>query len=396
MQKVISILIVDDQPANLILMKHFVGGEDFNIVTANGGKEALEVMQRWHFDVVFLDIMMPGMNGIEVLKTIKADPELKHTYVIMVSAIVESEELAKALELGASDYIKRPINKVELIARLNAIIRIKRQEDELRLLNDELIKKNKIISESIKSASIIQKAMFPRESVIQEMYPGSFIYFKPKAIVSGDFFWLGKVGDKEIVIEADCTGHGVAGAMLAIIANIVINQIVTGKQVIEPTQFLRQLNIDYSEALNRYADDIENYLLDGMDISVCLIDRAARRISFAAACQTIVVIEKNGTQHVVKGDEYSIGYEVNGSYNEVFTQHDFDLNTISGFIFFSDGIIDQHGGADHNSKFGQAQLQTLIEEKGQLGMHSSIAQSISQWQNNTPQTDDILYMSLIL
>ena len=392
----ISVLIVDDQPANLILMKHFIGNEGYQIVTAPGGKEALDELYKQHFDIVFLDIMMPGMNGIDVLKHIKADPSLMHVYVIMVSAIIESEELAKALEFGASDYIKRPINKIELIARLNAIIRIKRQEDELRFLNEQLESKNKIISESIKSASIIQKSLFPRENVLYDTYPGSYIYLKPKSLVSGDFFWIGKNNNREIIIGADCTGHGVAGAMLAIIANIIINQIVINSEIVDSSEFLRLLNIEYSEALNRYNDDIENYLLDGMDISIAIIDRVNDKISLSAASQNMFVFFKNNTLELLLGDESSIGYEINGKYVELFSTYEFKLDDISGFVFYSDGVVDQHGGDSKNTKFGQAKLKALLETEGQKDAHALISRSIKEWQNENSQTDDILYLSVIL
>lgn len=395
-ENTISILIVDDQPANLILMKHFIGGEGYSIVTASGGKEALDEMYKNNFDVVFLDIMMPGMNGIEVLKHIKTDPQLMNVYVIMVSAIVESEELAKALEHGASDYIKRPINKVELIARLNAIIRIKKQEDELRVLNDQLAAKNKIISESIKSASIIQNSLFPRENIFLEKYPGSFIHLKPKSLVSGDFFWLGNNNGKEIIIGADCTGHGVAGAMLAIIANIIINQIVSTQKINEPSEFLRLLNGQYSEALNRYNDELENYLFDGMDISVAFIDRDNNRVSFAAANQNIFLFYKNSSIEVFNGDNCSIGYEINGKYNEVFAQHDCSLSELKGFVFYSDGVVDQHGGNLNNGKFGQLKLKNLLENEGQEAAHRLVVKSMEDWQGSGSQTDDILYLSVIL
>ncbi len=111
-----NILIVDDEPANIFLLEGLLTEEGYSVLTANNGREAIKKLQKNVFDVVLLDIMMPEITGLDILKHIIADETLRNTPVIMVSAKSEAEDVEEALDLGAIEYIKKPINEIELLA----------------------------------------------------------------------------------------------------------------------------------------------------------------------------------------------------------------------------------------------------------------------------------------
>ena len=128
------ILVVDDEPANIFLLNGLLTETGYSVTTATNGKDAIQLMQQEVFDLVLLDIMMPEITGIDILKYMVHDSNLKEIPVIMVSAKSEAEDVEEALSLGAVEYIKKPINDIELIARVKTVLRIKKQEDELKFL----------------------------------------------------------------------------------------------------------------------------------------------------------------------------------------------------------------------------------------------------------------------
>lgn len=392
---VLNILLVDDQNANLVLLSQYIENSDFYIDTATSASIALQKLHSQKFDIVFLDLIMPEMSGMELLKIIKSTDDFKDLFVVIVSAVSQPQLLSEAFNLGASDFVKRPIDRIELLARMKAVIRTKLQEDELKRLNEELFIKNEIISESIKSARIIQKAIFPPDSVVDAMFPGSSVFFKPKATVSGDFYWLGESATKQYIIGADCTGHGIAGAMLSIIASILINQIVQNDEADEAGVFLEKLNERYNKSINKFSTDIDSYLFDGMDVSVAIIDKRLRKISFSSARQNIYIYDCQQKFHVLKGDDYSIGYEMGGDPH--FLHYEFGIDLVSGFVFFTDGIVDQHGGGDDkNERFGSSRFFEMHKHHSQKEMQTMAETAFLQWKGDKLQTDDVLYLSIIL
>ena len=131
---VTRILIVDDEPSNIFLLEGLLSAEGFTVLTAFNGKEALVKVKTEAPDVVLLDIMMPEITGIDVLEKLKSDPEVSDIPVIMVTAKSEAEDVAEALGKGAVEYIKKPINEIEMLARLRTILKLKQQEDSLKNL----------------------------------------------------------------------------------------------------------------------------------------------------------------------------------------------------------------------------------------------------------------------
>ena len=254
--------------------------------------------------------------------------------------------------------------------------------------------KNQNITESINYAQRIQEAFLPSISKIQSIFPDSFILFKPLATVSGDFYWAEEIDhDKIVVAVADCTGHGVPGAFMSLIAESFLRQIVVLQKIYEPNQILKLLDEYTFDALNQ----AENQNQDGMDISLCVIDKKNQCLQFAGARNGLIFIEE-GKMQFIKGTKASLG----GIKQDIdFEVH--DLN-IAGqdvyFYLFSDGFQDQFGG-QKSKKFMLKNLRELILGNHQKSMEEQkkvLKNTLTEWMQtgDEPQIDDVTIMGVKL
>ena len=210
---------------------------------------------------------------------------------------------------------------------------------ELEHQKEIIEKKNQDITSSINYAKRIQVAMLPEVSKVKEMLPKSFIFFQPRDIVSGDFYWFSKVSDEKCVIAAcDCTGHGVPGAFMSLIGNDVLNETVNARNIHEADQILHDLHSGVVNALNQRATDNR----DGMDMTLCVIDKENKQVHFAGAKNEVIYI-KNGKVDRLKGDKMPIGGE-RLDVERFFHKETVDIDAPTTFYMFSDGFQDQFGG----------------------------------------------------
>ncbi|MBW8051222.1 MAG: SpoIIE family protein phosphatase [Cytophagales bacterium] len=283
---------------------------------------------------------------------------------------------------------------------------------ELEEKNQTLAKKNKQITDSINYARRIQQAILPSDDEIKKHLHDSFILFKPRDVVSGDFYWLaslpvipgaGKgrsVGVNEespeslpvIVAAVDCTGHGVPGAFMSMIGNTLLNEIVNEKGITKPSEILAELNTGIKKALHQNGQETRSD--DGMDISLVSIDPEKRRISFAGAGRPLY-IASNGILNEIKGNPHGIG----GGRKKIiknFTHHEYTLKKGDTFYLFSDGYIDQFGG-EENRKFMIERFEKLLLDINHLTMQeqfSSLENSFEEWKGSGKQIDDVLVIGV--
>ena len=205
-------------------------------------------------------------------------------------------------------------------------------------LNNLDEKKNYIL-DSLNYAASIQMAVFGSKSQILKHFKEGFILFKPKDIVSGDFYWFGSVEDEKIVVSADCTGHGVPAALMTIMGNDLLNEIVLQDKIIHPDKILEELD---RKIINGLSNENGVERQDGMDMSIVTINAKKQRIYFAGAKNPLYIIYKNEID-TIKGSFFPIG---SNQYN---TKKQFDLHEIrykkeTKIYLFSDGFQDQFGG----------------------------------------------------
>jgi serine phosphatase RsbU (regulator of sigma subunit) len=292
-------------------------------------------------------------------------------------------------------YQKKKANTIlenkntEILRQQDEIIR---QRDKLDASNKELDKKNHQIMESINYAKLIQTAMLQPETPLDKHVPDSFILFKPRNVVSGDFYWYTHKEDKLIIAAIDCTGHGVPGAFMSMIGANILNQIVLNDNVIEPHLILEELHKGVNIALNQKHTGND----DGMDASLFVIDKSKKRISFAGAKNPLILI-KNEQLEEIEGDDFSIGGFMRSD-DEKFSKKEIAVEGDVYVYSFSDGYPDQFGG-EKNKKFMHGRMTKLLHEIHQKDMaeqKSILEETLEEWkqEGNTKQTDDILVIGM--
>jgi serine phosphatase RsbU (regulator of sigma subunit) len=270
--------------------------------------------------------------------------------------------------------------------------KIIQQRDSLDESNKELDRINHQIMESINYAKLIQTAMLQPEKTLDSYVPESFILFKPKNIVSGDFYWYTKKQNKLIVAVVDCTGHGVPGAFMSMIGFNILNQIVINDNITEPDLILHELNKGVISSLNQKHTGND----DGMDVAIFVIDQKKKTLCFSGARNSLIIIN-NGNVQEIEGSAMSVG-GIQRSKDEKFGKTEIKLNGSNSIYSFSDGYPDQFGGTK-NKKFMNTRMCQLLLEIHNKTMDEQkliLENTIEQWKNESKarQTDDILVLGM--
>jgi serine phosphatase RsbU (regulator of sigma subunit) len=247
--------------------------------------------------------------------------------------------------------------------------------------------KNKNLTDSLIYAQRIQEALFPSETYFRKHFQDSFIFFKPKDIVSGDFYWIGEKGDKVFVVAADCTGHGVPGALLSVIGIEIIGKAINEDNIETPSEILAIL----SKALEKTftsEKNIGSIIRDGMDIGLCRIDKTNKKMIFAGAFFPLYLIRDNSLTEI-KGDKISIGLNPAGI---GYTDNEIDIMENDIFYVFSDGYADQFGGSE-NKKYMYRRFRFLLTKIHPFSVDdqkSILEEEFRAWMGNNVQLDDIM------
>lgn len=269
---------------------------------------------------------------------------------------------------------------------------IKSQRDELAIQKDFITAQKQEITDSILYAKKIQTAALPTNDYITKNLPEHFILFKPRDIVSGDFYWIGRKDSKIIITAVDCTGHGVPGAFMSMLGISFLNKIVNEKSITNPGEILDKLRENIINALHPKGYETESK--DGMDMSLCVINTKNNTIEFSGAYNSLFYM-KNEKITEIKADRMPVAlYDV----MKPFTVQTFNFNKGDSIYMFSDGYPDQFGGPE-NKKFMKRKLKSLLEEISKKNMkeqHQILDTTIEDWKGNEPQIDDILIIGVRL
>jgi phosphoserine phosphatase RsbU/P len=386
------ILIVDDNPKNLQILGNYLRNEGFKIEFALDGKSALDWIGRTEFDLILLDIMMPGMDGFEVCRILKKDPVKQKIPVIFLTAKVDTESIVNGFDLGAVDYVIKPFNQKELIARVKTQIEIKRGRDEIAGNLKVIEYKNKLIKYSIQYAHTIQAAVLRAYIDGSAFFMEQFCLILPKDIVSGDFYWFYKINNRVLVGVFDCTGHGIPGAFMSMLGITLLNETVIREKIIEPHLILNRLRGKIIEALGQKG--IISEVRDGMDGSIISYDRANSKLTFSGAFNPLYIIRGNKIIEL-RGDRMTLSYQDNildFSHQEIKTEPD-DL-----VYLFTDGFVDQFGGLEEK-KFQRNQFKQLLLKihKNPLSVQKEmLLRAHNIWKGDREQVDDITVVGLRL
>lgn len=291
------------------------------------------------------------------------------------------------------------------------------QKSRLSEQKQLLEKRNNNITQSIAYAQRIQAAILPPLEEIKASLPDSFVFYKPRDIVSGDFYWYawaepkpiykeevsfkgsesifqGFTNSKSIIAAVDCTGHGVPGAFMSMIGNDLLNEIVNIRGVTNANEILNELHLRISGTLKQK----DNSNQDGMDMVLCVIDEEAKTLEFAGAKNPLFYI-KNGELHEIKGDKMPIGGWFRAHETErLFKSNWVDVTEPTTFYLFTDGYQDQFG-EESRKKFARHRIRNLlleIHEKPMPEQKKIIADRIEDWAGSEPQIDDMLVVGFRL
>lgn len=301
----------------------------------------------------------------------------------------------KNLELeNKNETITKTVKELtELSTALNE------QGIELHTQQKILKNQNKKITESINYAKRIQNAITSDDYILNKYFTSHFIYNKPKDIVSGDFLWTSKIENKIYIVVADCTGHGVPGAIMSTIGVSLLDRITAMHGIKKPNAILQILQFELKKLLKRNDSSVN----DGMDLGVIVIDLKLKELQFSGAHHNVLLFKKSSIDSIenVKGDKYGIGGIYAKKFNS-FTLHSFDLEDIHRFYMFTDGVKDQFGSDDSASnaketKFTQRRMIQILEAHCSDEMdfvEEVISEKISQWQGQRKQTDDMLMVGV--
>jgi sigma-B regulation protein RsbU (phosphoserine phosphatase) len=236
-----AILIVDDDPANRELLARRLERYGARGSLAQTGLEALQMLRKTPFDLVLLDLLMPGLDGCQVLAKLKADRKLRYIPVIMISGLDQENGIARCLEMGAEDYLTKPFNPLFLRARIGACLEKKHWRDQEQKTWKALVESQEKIAASLSEAARYVESLLPRKMSSPVVFD---YFFRPSAQLGGDIFDCHRIDDGHLAIYLlDVSGHGVGAALLSVsLMNLIRAGALRGVDFREPAAVLRALN----------------------------------------------------------------------------------------------------------------------------------------------------------
>jgi len=271
---------------------------------------------------------------------------------------------------------------------------------ELTEQRDQIAQQNRHILSSIRYAKRIQKAILPLNERFENVLPEHFIIFRPKDIVSGDFYWLGEIDDLIVVAVVDCTGHGVPGAFMSMIGNTLLNQIVKEQHITDPASILEALNTEVRTALKQESEDSESH--DGMDVCICTLEPSRNLIHFSGARRALYFVTQRGSApedselREIPGNLKSIGGKQRKKKGP-FENHEVAYAKGDAIYLTTDGLVDQNN-AD-GKKFSKKKLLTFLQLHAHLTaaeQKAALLSDVIEFQGSEDQRDDITVIGIKL
>ncbi len=323
----------------------------------------------WFYSIVILVIVLSIYSYIK----------FREKQLILKNRELEIKVQERTVEIRKQKSVIEEKNKNLEVAN----VEISEQKDEIEA-------KNRDITDSIKYAKRIQTALLPSYELLKESFENSFILFKPRDIVSGDFYWVKRNNGEVIIVAADCTGHGVPGAFMSMLGISFLNEIVDKNNITEPAQILNQLRESVVTSLKQREAESESK--DGMDLALCKVNHKEAKVWYAGAYNPLWHIRK-GELTETRADRMPIA--IHDKMHE-FTTHTSDLQKGDTLYMFSDGFADQFGGPN-GKKFKTRHFQELlikIQDKTMEQQQEILNTTIEEWRGDIEQIDDIVVVGL--
>ena len=388
MEARVKILLLEDSEADTELLVRHLRKEkiDFEYTRVWEKETFLEQLKKFAPDFIIADYSLPQFNGIEAFELMKKEGFIL-PFILLTGALTE-RMIHDLVKVGIDDYLL----KDNLLRMSNAIMNVvyKRQ---LELEKKRVEQKNKSILDSINYAKRIQDAIFPPEDLVQELIPESFVLFKPKDIISGDFYWIEKFEGRTYIAAVDCTGHGVPGALLSIVGYNLLSKSINEHNFTKPSEILDELSYGISKTLRQSEESAG--IKDTMDIALCSINKEKNMLEYAGAYNSLYIVRKTELIEV-RADRFPVGVYSSGELKK-FTNHEIPLQKGDTIYLFSDGYPDQFGGPRGKKlKYkGFKEILLSIQHLTIQQQKESLNKMIEEWKwANEEQTDDILIIGI--
>ncbi len=318
------------------------------------------------------------------------------TFFILIMAIAGAISGALSHQINLPPEHQLPMTPDVIMLPLALVIYVtymflktrKQAEKQINAQKSLLEHQKKEVTDSINYAQRIQKAILPSHRLIESYLPKSFVVYLPKDIVSGDFYWVEKKGNKVFFAVADCTGHGVPGAMMSVIGQNALNRVLNEFGITKPSEILDKLTVLVEEAFSKSGSDVR----DGMDIALCALDSSNNKLEYAGANNPVYIYSSNELKEI-KGTKQPIG-RFESKVN--FVNHEVNLKNGDSVYLFSDGIADQFGGPD-GKKFKYKRVKELLLQnntKSHSEQKNNIITQFISWKGKQEQIDDVCLMGI--
>ena len=371
-----------------------------SMINETNHKQITEIETKYQTEKKQKEILFLNQQSeLNELKIKKNEKEIQFqriiNYIILIGFVLI---LFIALLLYKQYIDKKTVNlKLEI---QNKEINFQKEEVEIQKniaiqQRDQITEQKKHITDSILYAQKIQNAILPHSKCIQNFFCNNFIFYKPKDIVSGDFYWFSSAAkdtNKIIIAAIDCTGHGVPGAFMSIVAYNLLKQAINEQKLSNPATILNALSETLYNTL-QLSDD-ENIIMDSMDISICVINKQTYQLEYSGANNPIYII-RNRELIELKADKHSIGESFTENFIG-FKNNKYQLQNNDTIYMFSDGYVDQFGGPNRK-KFLSRQFKKYLIELQDFTMQQQkekLEKTLTDWQGNIEQYDDIMVIGL--
>ncbi len=337
-------------------------------------------------DEVLYILLIIGLLSIPISMSAFLAWDFAQTSNTLSKKLIEVEELSIR-------SIEQEKEKQKILAEQNNLLefQVKERTAEIEEQKKVIEEKNKDITDSINYAQRIQHSILPTAKEIKDIFPNSLVLFKPRDIVSGDFYQFKQLENNKFGILADCTGHGVPGALMSMIGSNLLHQIIMERKIVKPNLILTELHKEVKATLRQTAG-VQSH--DGMDIAVCMVNGNEL---FVASANRPVYLFVDGNLNEIKPDKKSIGGASTEDIVE-FTLHSFKIDKDLKVYTFSDGYADQFGGVN-GKKFKVKNLQELIGANLNIPLNEQLevfSSTFENWRGTLEQVDDVSLIAIHL
>lgn len=408
-----NILVVDDAIENLILLQTILESESLgNVHLAQSAVEAFDYLgltkskKKTKIDLVIMDLMMPEISGLEAIIEIRKNKELQDTPILVISAKTETKDLVEAFEAGATDYLTKPINELELLARIRAVLRLKAETDHrkaheraLEQITKELEEKNnslnqilKNISADLESAGRMQRSLLPDENLV---LPGlNFAwYYEPCSRIGGDLINFVTLNENiTAFFILDVSGHGIQSAIMAISIHRILsawkehNSILKNRNgsLRKPEEVIKDLNLEFTSKTETH---------QYFTIIYGLFDKSSGQLSFVRAGHPPAIVQTSDNKIIFYDQgNLPVGLVEDATYES----HNIVLKKRDRLWLYSDGLTESRKD-DSKEFFGQEKLTSSIQHNFNIPLKKALKNVINDykaWTDKAPPGDDLTLMAI--